>query len=99
MMWLKLAVILLPLLFGIFAGFPTDMGAGAPPDHVPGELLAMTDTREDAERIAALYDVELYSFDNGLAVFHTHRDVNEVIALGESKGWPPLSRNDVITLD
>ena len=64
-------------------------------EAVTGELLAYTATREDAERIAVLYSIELTSWEGGLAVFHTARDPAEVIAEGAANGWPTLSLNRV----
>lgn len=57
------------------------------------ELIAVVDTREEAEEIAELYNITLKSYASHVAVYTTDRDVSEVIAEGERNGYPELSRN------
>lgn len=63
------------------------------------ELMALTDTREEAERIAALYEIELVSWSDSVATFHTEEDPLTVVRRGEANGWPRLDINHVILLD
>ena len=62
-------------------------------DYVEDELLATTDTKAQAEAIAQQYDIELIFWESGLAVFHTDRNVLDVIDEGKANGWPLLSLN------
>ena len=62
------------------------------------ELLCLTETQEEAEKIAELYEIELVSFGNGVAIFHTEKDPLEVIAYGKKNNLPELSLNEVIQL-
>ena len=63
------------------------------------ELMALTETREEAEAIAAQYGIELVSWELNVAVFHTDEDPDEVISRGVKNHWPPLEINAVISLD
>ena len=66
--------------------------------HVENELLCTTDTRESAEDIARQYGITLQSWSDGLAVFYTERDVQEVIEEGKRNGWPLLHLNMIYQL-
>lgn len=57
------------------------------------ELLCLVETKEEAQKIADLYGIELVDFGYGLATFHTDRDPEEVISEGLEKGYPELSIN------
>ena len=57
------------------------------------ELLCLVETKEEAQKIAAQYGIELVDFGYGLATFHTDRDPEEVISEGLEKGYPELSIN------
>lgn len=63
------------------------------------ELMCLADSREEAQRIADLYEIELVSWEEHVAVFHTEEDPNEVIRRGEANDWPRLDINHVIVLD
>ena len=62
------------------------------------ELMAMTDSREEAEALAAQYGIELVSWELNVAVFHTDRDPYSVMEEGKRNNWPPLEINAVITV-
>ena len=62
------------------------------------ELYCLSDSLEEAQRIAQDYGIELVSFGDGVAVFHTEDDPEEVIKLGKNKGYTELSLNIVILL-
>ncbi len=57
------------------------------------ELLCLAETKEEAQKIADLYGIELVDFGYGLATFHTDKDPEEVISEGLEKGYPELSLN------
>lgn len=59
------------------------------------ELIALTDTEEEAQEIAELYQIELLSFSEGVAVYSTDQDPYELFALGEERNYPPLSLNQI----
>ena len=57
------------------------------------ELFATFETEEDAQAVAELYGIELVSFSDGVAVFHTEEDPAAVVARGKEKGWAPIEIN------
>lgn len=59
------------------------------------QLMALTDTEEQAKEIAAQYGIEFVSFENGLALYHTEEDPFEVITRGQENGYPQISVNFV----
>ncbi|MDE7270095.1 MAG: hypothetical protein K2N81_06430, partial [Acetatifactor sp.] len=59
------------------------------------ELIALVDTEEGAQEIADLYEIELLSFSESVAVYATDQDPHELIALGQEKGYPLLSINQI----
>ena len=62
------------------------------------ELFSLAESEEEAERIAALYGVELVDFSFGVAVFHTEEDPIAVVRRGAGQDWPPMSVNRIETL-
>ena len=66
----------------------TETGEPAEP-----QLMALTDTRAEAEDIARQYGITLVSWQNGLALFSTEEDPEAVLRRGEKNGWPELSLN------
>ena len=62
------------------------------------ELVALADTEEQAVEIASLYQIELLSFSNGVAVYATDQDPSALIALGQQNGYPVLSVNEKLEL-
>ncbi|WP_092643149.1 hypothetical protein [Acetanaerobacterium elongatum] len=63
--------------------------------YVAGELLCLTQTKQQADEIAQLYNITLKSFDNGIAVFTTEEDLQTVIDRGKKNGWVELYKNMV----
>lgn len=61
-------------------------------------LYCRVESREEAEEIADLYGLELLSSEGSYVTFWTDSDPNEVIRLGQEKGWPPLSLNRAMQL-
>lgn len=57
------------------------------------ELIALADTREEAEEIAELYGIELSTYSYGVATYTTDKNAFELIELGEENGYPALSLN------
>lgn len=76
-----------------------EAGEGEPTMVAEDQLMAMTDTEEMAQEIADQYGIELTSFENGIAVYHTEEDPFEVIARGQANGYAQLSINFVRTMD
>lgn len=62
------------------------------------ELIALADDEEQAQEIATLYQIELLSFSEGVAVYTTDQDPNELIALGKQNGYPLLTINHTLQL-
>ena len=63
-----------------------------------GNLMAWAESREDAEKIAALYEITLVTYSNKLALFDTDKDVDQLIQTGKKNGWPELSKNNKVTI-
>lgn len=59
------------------------------------QLMALVDTEEQAQEIAAQYGITLVSCDMGVAVYHTEENPLEVINRGQENGYPELSLNYV----
>ena len=71
-----------------------DAIAPADPEVVEGEeLLCLADSKEEAQKIADQYGIELVNFNYGVATFHTEDDPQKVIDMGKEKGYPELSLN------
>ncbi len=62
------------------------------------ELVALADDDEQAQEIATLYQIELVSFSDGVAIYTTDQDPNELIALGKENGYPLLTVNHTLQL-
>ena len=96
---LLLAVIFFLLLPGC-AGQTTPVSASPAPAASAGELaegqelFCLAESREKAEELASLYEIEFVDYAHGVATFHAE-DPQAVIARGEQNGWPELSLNRV----
>ena len=63
---------------------------------MPGEeLLCLCETEKEAQDIADMYGIELVKFSYGVATFHAD-DPEQVIALGQEKGYPALELNGMM---
>lgn len=63
-------------------------------DVVKGsELMCLAEDRDEAEKTAEQYGIELVDFSYGVATFHTDEDLNTVIRKGKKNGWKELSIN------
>lgn len=58
------------------------------------ELIALAEDQENAEKIAELYEIELSSFSDGVAVYTTNKDPQELMELGDINGYPTLTVNN-----
>lgn len=68
-----------------------------PAEYAEGqELLCFCASEEAAETVAAQYGIELVSFCEGVAVFHTEEEPESVIRRGQEQGLPELSLNRVV---
>lgn len=63
-----------------------------------GQLLYLTDSSEEAEEIAQLYGIALLRHYDGLAIYRTDEDPQEVIRRGIENSWPELSLNQTLYL-
>lgn len=65
------------------------------PDAVDpnAQLLCITQSREEAEEIAALYGITLVEYEEGVALFYTEEAPQDVVRKGLDNGWPELSLN------
>ena len=71
-------------------------------EEIVGEkvsMIALADTKEEAERIAGLYGIELVNFSYGVAEYETTKNPQELIALGEKNNYPALSANNTLTIN
>lgn len=75
-----------------------DESSITPIEMAEDQLMALTDTEEQAQEIADLYGITLVSYEMGVAVYHTEEDPLEVIARGQDNGYPTLSPNFVQTI-
>lgn len=88
---------------GCQRGIPAKSGLTAVPtesaltgeDSISKEepLLALAESREEAQSIAELYGIELVQWGFGVGTYHTEEDPKAVIQRGLENGWPELSLN------
>ena len=57
------------------------------------ELFAVVSSEEDAQAIADQYGIELVTFAQGVATYHTEEDPGTVVRRGRENGWPPIAVN------
>lgn len=99
----KLIFVIFPLFFCVFLLFCscrtseqiqvesiplTDPDAGG-----TTELIALCNDENEAKEIADLYQIELLSYGQGVAVYSTEKDPFEVISYGQKNHYPLLSIN------
>ena len=65
---------------------------------IEGSLIAIVQTREEAEEIALLYEITLAGYENNIAFYVTDRDPQELIMMGKEKGYPTISINNSYTI-
>ena len=63
------------------------------------ELFCLASSQENAQEIADMYGIELVSFSEGVATFHTEENPVDVINRGIEKGYPVLELNSIMTID
>lgn len=68
---------------------------GSGQTSVPGQLVCLADSKQEAEQIAQDYGIELLSFEDGVALFSTEEELMEVIRRGQENGLPALSYNHI----
>lgn len=56
-------------------------------------LFALADSREEAEEIAALYEITLIDYSEGVATFETGKDAQALIEWGKEKDYPVIEIN------
>lgn len=66
--------------------------------EMKGNLMAFAKTREDAEKIASLYEITLLTYSDQIALYYTEKDPNELVKLGKKNGWPAISKNNPVTI-
>ena len=84
--------------------FENHMGNGKVQESTPmklgeNELLAGAETQEEAQEIARLYDIVLVEYSDGVAVYATDKEPQEVIRFGEENGYPKLEMNVIQSID
>ena len=57
------------------------------------ELIALAEDQTEAEKTAKLYGIELISFSDGVAVYTTDKDLQELMEFGDNNGYPTLTVN------
>lgn len=77
-------------------GSPIDSTEGS--DSVFTELVALAETREEAEKIAELYGIELNTYSYGVATYTTDKNLKELMKLGEENDYPTLTPNYEVEL-
>ena len=72
-------------------------GAGKyKPDVAAGEeLMALVSSEEEAQEVAEQYGIELVTFAQGVATYHTEEDPGTVVRRGRENGWHALAVNHV----
>ncbi len=70
-------------------------------DYRQGGVFCLAETRERALEIADMYGIELYSWQDEVAVFNVPADMTaeELIQMGYEKGYPGLSINSIETIE
>lgn len=79
-----------------------DTGTSIEEEEIMGEkvsMIALADTKEEAQKIAELYGIELVNYSYGVAEYETTKDPQKLIALGEKNNYPALSTNNTLTID
>lgn len=56
-------------------------------------LFAFADTMEEAEKIAELYDIEFIGFSDGVATYHTDKNLSEIVEKSNEDNNPKLYLN------
>lgn len=59
----------------------------------PLELVGAAESEEAASELAQDYEIELISYEQGIAVFQTDKSYAEITAIGKEKGLVELSIN------
>lgn len=62
------------------------------------ELICMVETKEEAEKLADAYGIELIKYNEKVAVFQTDKSAKEIIEIGKEKDLPELSANNIVEL-
>lgn len=62
-------------------------------------LMALVDTKQEAEQLAEQYGITLVSFADGVAVYDTDEDPQTVVVRGQQNGYAPLYLNYTRTAD
>lgn len=60
------------------------------------ELIGMADSKEEAEKLAEDYEIELISYSEKVAVFQTGKSYDEILKIGENKKLTELSINNTL---
>ena len=91
--------LLVLLAAGTFAGCRKNTPESYTMQEIPAPideerpLVALAETREEAQSIAELYGIELADWGYGVATYRTDEDPREVIRRGQENAWPELSLN------
>lgn len=77
-------------------GKPIDSAENS--DSAARELVALADTREEAEEIAELYGIKLSTYSYGVATYTTDKNLQELMDLGAANDYPTLTPNYEVEL-
>ena len=56
----------------------------------------MADSKEEAEKLAEDYEIELINYSEKIAVFQTDKSYEEILEIGKNKKLTELSINNTI---
>lgn len=70
-------------------------------DYAKDEVFAVVDTREEAEKIADLYNISLVIYEYGVATYKLSEEQEpySLIEMGQEKGYPHLEINYTMSVE
>ena len=74
--------------------FNPDGAEGIGPSYPAGkELMCLAQSREEADKVAAQYGIELVEYKEGVATFHTDESPYTVVERGKKNGYHEIAVN------
>ena len=62
------------------------------------QMIALAETREEAEEIAVLYGITLIDYSYNVATYETEKDPRQLMKMGKEKGYPAIEINHQMSL-